>query len=336
MESDAPDLGLVFQTMIAYQRSAALKAAIEIDLFTAVGEGADTAAAIAERCNAAERGARILADCMTVYGFLGKQNDRYRLTPTAAVFLDRRSPGFVGSATSFLDSDMLVGAFRDVAAAVRQGGTAIPQGGTIAPEHPIWIEFNRSMAPLGAVTGQLLAERIGADEGRPWKVLDVAAGHGLFGITIAERNPNAEIVALDWANVLALAEENARKAGVAARFRALPGSALEVDYGAGYDLVLLTNILHHFDPSGCEVILRRSHAALKPGGRAVALEFVPDESRVTPPDAAVFSLVMLVTTPRGEAYTFSEYQRMFANAGFGKTELHPLPPSFQRVVIGTK
>src|SRR5260370_19569872 len=80
------------------------------------------------------------------------------------------------------------------------------------------------------------------------KVLDIAAGHGIFGITIAKQVPGAEIYALDWANVLAVALENATAMGVAGRYHVLAGSAFTVDMGSGYDAVLLTNFLHHFDP----------------------------------------------------------------------------------------
>ncbi|HYV56086.1 MAG TPA: hypothetical protein VE911_01015, partial [Candidatus Nitrosopolaris sp.] len=75
------------------------------------------------------------------------------------------------------------------------------------------------------------------------------------------------------------------------------------------------------------------HAALRPGGRAVTVEMIPDENRVTPPDPAAFALVMLAGTPGGDAYPFSAYQRMFQRAGFARSELHPLPPSFFRTVI---
>src|SRR5207247_7865107 len=116
---------------------------------------------------------------------------------------------------------------------------------------------------------------------------------------------------------------------------ALPisGSALEVDFGDGYDTILLTNILHHFDVAGCEQILRKVHRALAPGGRALTVEFVPDPSRVAPPEAAGFALTMLALTPAGDAYTFAEYERMFRNAGFARSELHDLAPSPQRAVI---
>jgi cyclopropane fatty-acyl-phospholipid synthase-like methyltransferase len=93
------------------------------------------------------------------------------------------------------------------------------------------------------------------------------------------------------------------------------------------------NFLHHFDPPTCERFLTRVRAALRPGGRAVIVEFVPNEDRVTPPEAATFSLVMLATTPSGDAYTFAEYERMLRAAGFARAELHALAPSPQQVVV---
>ena len=131
--------------------------------------------------------------------------------------------------------------------------------------------------------------------------------------------------------MLEVAKENAQKAGVADRYNTIEGSAFDVEFGSGYDLVLLTNFLHHFDPPTCETLLRKVHAALADGGRAVTLEFVPNEDRVTPPDAAGFSMMMLTGTPSGDAYTFAELERMVANAGFSRSTLHPLPPTINRL-----
>src|SRR5258708_34259931 len=87
----------------------------------------------------------------------------------------------------------------------------------------------------------------------------------MYGITVATKNPNAEIVALDWPNVLSVAQENAQKFGVADRFSVRPGSALEVEMGTGYASALLTNIFHHFDMPTCEKLMRRPRPAPKPG-----------------------------------------------------------------------
>ena len=324
---------LFFDTINAYQQSAALKAAIDLDLFTAIAEGRKSVQEIAEKCGASERGIRILSDYLTILGFLTKQDDRYHLTASSEVFLDRRSPAFIGGSVDFLLSPMLTEGFKDLAAAVRKGGTVISEEGTVSTENPIWVQFARAMASLQAMPAQLLANLVGVESKQRMKVLDIAAGHGLFGIALAQRNPNVEVTALDWAAVLEVAKENAEKAGVIDRYHLLAGSAFELDYGSDYDVVLITNFLHHFDPPTCEGFLKKVHGALAEGGRAVTLDFVPNEDRVSPPEAAKFSMVMLGSTARGDAYTFSEMERMFANAGFSRSELHMIPPAINQVVI---
>lgn len=331
-----PTPQLFFQAVIAYQRTEALKAAIELEVFTAIGEGKTTTEEIAARCGASERGVRILCDFLSIMSFLTKDGQRYSLTLDSTVFLDKRSPAYLGGSMEFLLSPMLIEGFKDLAAAVRKGGTVVSEQGTIAPEHPIWVKFARAMAPMMALPSQLMVKLVDEKADRKLKILDIAAGHGLFGIAFAKNNPQAEVVALDWPAVLEVAKENARNAGVADRYSTIEGSAFDVDYGSGYDLVLLTNFLHHFDLATCEKLLRKVHSALADGGRAVTLEFVPNEDRISPPDAAAFSVMMLGSTPAGDAYTFSELERMFANTGFARSELHPLPPSIQQVVISYK
>ena len=127
-----------------------------------------------------------------------------------------------------------------------------------------------------------------------------------------------------------------RKRDWANGIRPEPGSAFETELGDGYDYVLLTNIFHHFDQATCEKLMTRVHAALKDGGQAITLEFVPNEDRVSPPTAAMFSMVMLGSTDKGDAYTLSEYDKMFRNAGFSKTTLHQIPDMPQQVLVSEK
>ena len=331
-----PSPQLFFQTINAHQRTEALKAALELEVFTAIGEGNTTAAEIAKRCQTSERGMRILCDYLTIMEMLTKQGDRYGLTLDSATFLDKRSPAYLGSATEFLCSPMMFDNTKRIADAVRKGGTVMEDEGTVSNENPVWVKFARGMAPLMSMPAQLLAKLVDPQPARKLKILDIAAGHGLFGIAFATNNPEAEITAVDWKPVLEVAKENAQKAGVSGRYHTIEGSPFDVDFGTGYDLILLTNFLHHFDPSTNETLLRKVHAALADGGRAATLEFVPNEDRVTPPDSAAFSMIMLIGTPSGDAYTFSQLERMFASAGFSRSTLHPLPPTFQQVVVSEK
>jgi len=192
------------------------------------------------------------------------------------------------------------------------------------------------MAPFVAPVAQAMGEILSAGGSPVGRVLDIPAGHGLFGLEIALRQPQARVTAVDWVKVLEVAAENYRAKGVADRLERKPGNAFDVEFGAGYDLALLTNFLHHFDETTCISLLRKVHAALRPGGRVAAAEFVPDEGRVSPPMPASFSFIMLATTPSGDAYTYRELNRMFRAAGFGATQAHKLLPSPQTLVIATK
>jgi 2-polyprenyl-3-methyl-5-hydroxy-6-metoxy-1,4-benzoquinol methylase len=331
-----PNPVIIWETINAFQRTAALKAAEEIDLFTAIGEGADTVEAICERCQASSRGVRILCDYMAVIGLILKEDGKYRLTPTSAVFLDHRSPTSLGSTIKFLNNPTAIEAFAGLTEAVRRGTTQLPNGGATEPEFEEWVLFARSMTPLVTGPAEFVADVAASTRPAPDRVLDIAAGHGLYGIAVARKAPSAHIVALDWPKVLQVAKENARAAGVENRYRFLPGDAFTMDFGSGYDIVLLTNLLHHFTEPECESLLSRIHDAMNPGGRLLTLEFVPNEDRVTPPIAAAFSLIMLATTPGGDAFTVRQHERMLRAAGFTQVEVRDVPHSPQRLIVSTK
>jgi len=324
----------IFQAINGFHLSEAIRTAIELDVFTAVGAGHRTAAAIARECALAERGARILCDFLVVNGFLTKTAREYSLTEESATFLDRKSPTYLGTCSRFLLNDSLRKHFRDLPDAVRYGGAR--DGDDLSPNSPVWVDFARSMAPMMMMSSQGLARLVIGNDMRPLKVLDIAAGHGLFGIAVLRANPKARVTAVDWNSVLEVARENAEESGVADRYTSLPGSIFDVEIGDGYDLVLIPNFLHHFDASVNEKLLRKLHAALVPGGRIATLEFVPNEDHVSPPMPAAFALIMLAETPSGDAYTRAELETMMQNAGFGHHEFHPMPPSPHSVLISRR
>jgi 2-polyprenyl-3-methyl-5-hydroxy-6-metoxy-1,4-benzoquinol methylase len=326
--------GIVFEMIQAVQKTAALKAAIDLDIFRVVGEGRGNVTSIAKHANASERGIRILCDFMVINGVLTKEGDLYKHTPSSAAFLDPSSPACLASVAQFLGNDAMKEPLKDLAQVVRDGRTSLEGEGSVEPENPIWVQFAETMAPMMApMAGPLAAFVLERHEGQ-MRVLDIAAGHGLFGIEVAKQNKEARVTGLDWAPVLRVALKNAEKAGVQDRYEMLSGSAFEVDFGGPYDVVLLTNFLHHFDKQRCVELLKKVHGALKPGGSAATPEFVPNEDRVSPPMAAGFAMTMLATTVAGDAYTFSELEAMYEGAGFKDVKANPIPTSPHTIVIG--
>src|SRR5947208_2327491 len=162
-----PSPAFVFDTVNAFQRTEALRAAVDLDLFTHVAAGRHSAADVAAAAGADPRGVRILADYLTIMGLLVKAGERYELAPEAAAFLDRKSPAYLGGALEFLLAPELREAFRTLPGAVRRGGTAISAEGTVSPDNPVWVAFARAMGPVMQLPAELLAGLVGGDAGRP-------------------------------------------------------------------------------------------------------------------------------------------------------------------------
>jgi 2-polyprenyl-3-methyl-5-hydroxy-6-metoxy-1,4-benzoquinol methylase len=327
-----PNPGLVWDTMTAHQRSAALKAGIELGVFDALGDGPTTAAALAAKAGVAERGMRILCDYLTIHGLIAKAEGRYAHTPTSAVFLDSRSPASMAPTLPFLMNQKILAASAGLTETIRQGRTVLPTP-LAGEEVAEWVTFARSMQPMMAAAAEFIADHV-MSNGSPKKVLDVAASHGLFGMAVKRRAPGCELVVQDFPSVLEVTQENARAAGMAVT--PLPGSAFTIDLGAGYDAVLVTNLFHHFSPEDNIVLMKRFHAALRPGGQMLVLEMVPNEDRITPPAAASFSLMMLGNTAAGDAFTMAEYSQMLDASGFGARQVMDVPMSPQQLVVASR
>ncbi|CAN5376761.1 hypothetical protein BH10PSE7_BH10PSE7_22500 [soil metagenome] len=323
--------GPIVDAILGYQKTAAIKAAIALGLFTEIAAGTATAPALAAKTNTAERGIRILSDFLTVNGFLTKHGDRYALTPATAAFLDKRSPAYMGSVADFLSSPEMTNLFLDDPLSYIRNGGSVGLA-NMAADNPIWVKFAEAMVPFVGVSSKGLGEAVAALPKPPQKVLDIAAGPGLFGIAAAKAAPSAEIVAVDWQIVLELTKRHAGEAGVGARYRTITGSAFDVDWGTGYDLVLLPNFLHHFDHDTCVALLKKILASLNADGRVMVVEFMPNEDRVSPPFPAAFAFMMIGTTQKGDAYTERELAAMARDAGFAKVSAKPLPPSSSTLI----
>ena len=322
----------VFDIAMAYQRTAALIAAVKLDIFTLIGSNTLSVDNLASQTGASGRGLRILCDYLTVLGLLRKQDLHYSLTHTARTFLDASSPFARGGIVDFLAAPEMVDLlFKDPATYVRNGGSV--GLANVSPDHPVWVRYAKSMVPFAAANAKRVAAHVAGFSNPPYTVLDIAAGHGLYGIEVAKVVPEALVTAVDWAPVLTVANANAEAAGVADRFRMLAGSAMDLDWGSDFDLILLPNFLHHFDFDTCTALLRKAKASLASGGQTLGVEFVPNEDRVSPPISAMFAFWMLATTPGGDAYTTGDLDKMARKAGFRGATTSPLAPAPESLVI---
>jgi ubiquinone/menaquinone biosynthesis C-methylase UbiE len=322
----------VFDIATAYRKTAALIAAVKLDIFTAIGSETMSLEGLVSKTGASVRGLRILCDYLTVIGLLKKQDSRYLLTHIARSFLDESSPFAMGRSIEFLAAPEMLDLFlSDPAAYVRQGGSSgLAQ---VSPDNPIWVRFAKAMMPFAAPAAKRVAAHVSTFSEPPYTVLDIAAGHGLYGIEVAKAFPDTLVTAIDWAEVLTVAKANAEAAAVADRFRMVAGNALDLDWGGDFDLILLANFLHHFDFETCTSLLRKVRANLAAGGQALGVDFVPNEDRVSPPIPVMFAFQMLATTPGGDAYTTSELDTMAKSAGFRGARTRSLAPTPESLII---
>ncbi|HON59374.1 MAG TPA: class I SAM-dependent methyltransferase [Smithella sp.] len=321
----------MYDICLSYQKTAAMKAAVDLDIFTLIGDQCLTAERLSEVIGASPRGVRILCDFLCVMGFLEKMTNGYSLSLEAKRFLDRRSPYCLADVMGFYASNEIVAqVMNDPSSYVIRGGAwALPQ---VSPDNPIWEKFARSMIPFASVAAKRAALYVAKHAMRPKKILDVGAGHGLFGIEMGKRISDAVIVAVDGNNVLRLARQNADSAGLAARYKTIGGNAFDIDWGDQYDLVLLSNILHHFDQDGCVRLLNKAKDALSDDGAIFVIDIMPNLDRISPPEQAAFAFLMLATTLEGDAYTCDEFEQMAKKTGLVLMDSKKLLPTPQTLL----
>lgn len=340
-EQDAAGIepGALMALMQGALGAAALKTGIDLEIFTHIAHGADTAEKIAAAKRLPLRSTRILCDALVALRVLGKSAASYTLPAAVRMMLVKGSPGYIGGMAAVMGNPMLWREAARLTDVVRAGHTLLEDRSAEAEDNPFWQEFARGSRAMAQMTGPIVADLVApmfpADG--PKKILDIACGSGFYGFSALKRFPNAQLVSVDWPGVLKFAEANARQAGVAERVEFRPGDIFASDMGEGYDLVLAVNIYHHFAIEQCIALSRRLYAAAAPGGLLALVDMIPDEARAQARTALMFALTMLIWTRDGDAYTLSEYRRMLEAAGFKDVTLKAAPgPTSTQAVLARK
>lgn len=304
--------------------AAVLASAIELGVFRAIAEGASTAEAIGQKIGAPTRSTKVVLDCLVVSGLLTHNDGTYANTQVSGTFLVPGKPTYLGDATKVMANPMMWGAYARLADAVKAGGSVMEMHGE-TPEHPYWEAFAQGSGAMAGQGGRALAMYMGpwiASRGKNVRVLDVAAGSGLFGLSLAKR-PDVDVTLLDWPNVLAEARTWAKKMAVdESRVHYLEGNLFELDYGGPYDVIILSHIYHHFGEEQCQQLTDKVAAALAPGGRAVILDYLFDED-LKDTTATLFRVNMLLFTHSGTTYREVDYRRWIEASKLKVAEVRP-------------
>jgi ubiquinone/menaquinone biosynthesis C-methylase UbiE len=320
-----------------FANSQILDAAIEYDFFTIIHKGFQTTEAIASEAGTDPRATRIVLDSLPALAVIEKRDGKYFLTPMSDAFLVRGKPSYMGG-------------FRHVALALWDGmahlkeslktGKPLSRMDT-GTELQVWEKLILGIIPIAEPVARALCDILGIGSDRKGiRVLDIAGGSSIFGMTILSRDPSAQVTQLDWPNVNAVAKKLNRERALEDKIRFIDGdhhsAAIERTH---YDLVLASNFCRFESPKGNQELFAKAYAALKPGGHFVVNDFVPNEERTEPTFALRFSVYTLTHTPEGECWTLSQYSEWLKKAGFVSINTHVSIPGTlpgTTLVIATK
>ncbi len=326
--SDSPaPLGLqeIVELASAYYGSAALFAAIEHDLFSAVADlAADaTCEQIAAARNLDHRGARLLLDACVALGLLLKEGAVYANTEAGQLAL-------------------VDGAPHDLRGAIRYNRDVYPAWGKLseltrtgkpveAPTLHLGDDAARTRRFVMAMHGRALG--IGRaivpmlDLSGCHRLLDLAGGPGTYAVLMAQANPELNCETVDLPAVSAVAAELVVASDVADRVSCRAGDYHTDRYEPGaYDAVTIFGALHQESPEMIRDITRRAYEALRSGGRIFILDMMTDTTRTQPAFSALFAVNMALTTDNGWVFADEELHGWLGEAGFVEPVTRPVPP----------
>jgi len=331
------------QMIRGYMPSRCLLTALELDIFTAVGEGA-SAAQVGTKIGADARAAGMLLNALVALGLLSKSGEDYKNSSDSARFFvasskDNHRNGLLHIANIWHRWSTLTDAVR--------GGTRVSSDCNKRytdnlGDQPEWTrDFIAGMQRHAKDRAPLLVKALDLSASpspcpsNVRRVLDLGGGSGAYSIAFARTYPDVHCDILDVPEVVPLTAEYVQRAGVSSQVSLRAGDMLRDDFGSGYDIIMLNAICHMFSQEQNRSIFHRAHQALAPGGRLVVQDFILNPDKTGPQHAALFSLNMLVSTDSGASYSEPEYTGWMEAAGFTGISRINLPgPS--SLIVGTR
>jgi precorrin-6B methylase 2 len=291
-----------------------LEAAIRHRIFDLLDNGPKTVSAIQKETGASQRGLSAVMNALVGLDFLAKDKQGfYSLTPESSAFLVSTKPGFMGGMIRH-GSEQLIPKWIQLNETVATGrpATSVNRedlGGEF------FQQFVNDIFPLSYPAAQALSRHLLAD-GAALRVLDLAAGSGVWGIALAQGSEQVHVTAVDWPEVIPVTRKTVEKFGLAARFSFIEGDLLQVGFGKDHTLATLGHILHSEGSERSRQLLKKTFQALAPGGTIAIAEFLVNQDRTGPVNGLFFAVNMLVNTDHGDTWSFEEISAWLTEAGF--------------------
>jgi hypothetical protein len=315
----------ILRLVWAFAPPLVIDAAVRHRVFDVLAKRKSTLGELAQATGASSRGLAAIVGVLVGLGLLARDDaERYALTPESEAFLVSGQPGFLGGIFRHVSAQLAPNWLR-LADIVGSGKPAGPVG-LAAESAPYFAEFVEALFPNSYPSACALAAALDlAGLSGPFSVLDLGAGSGVWGIALAQASPHVTVRAVDWPEVLTVTRRVAERFGVGNRLTTVGGDLHEAELGGGHQVATLGQILHSEGVERSRALLRRTHAALAPGGTIAIAEFLVDADRRGPLSGLIFAVNMLVNTEAGDVYTFEEIAGWLTEAGFTNPRQLPVP-----------
>lgn len=331
VESGPPDPAHIMQTATAFWGSKVLLTAVELDLFSTLGEQAMTASELGERLGLHRRAWYDFFDALVALGFLERDGDgpdgRYRNTRETAAFLDKSSPTYIGGMPEMLNA-RLFGFWNHLGTALKTGK---PQSEVRVHGKSIFEELYSDTDRLGAFLSAMSGFQAGNfhalagkfDFSKYGTVSDIGGALGLLSSIVASHHPHLSFTTFDLPPVEPLARKHIEAAGLADRIQVVSGDFFEDDLPKA-DVITMGNILHDWNLEKKKVLIRKAYEALPEGGAFIAIENVIDDARRENAFGLLMSLNMLIELGDAFDYTGADFRSWCGEVGFTSFDLVPL------------
>jgi len=323
----------LMQFAFGYAPAIMISTAAELGVFDALETGPKSAPELAKAVDASERGLQMLTNALAAFEFLAKDGDRFSLTPESATYLVSSKPAYLGPLFRNLCSRQLPG-WLHLSDVVRTGRpTQDVAEGSQAEE--FFKELVPALFALNYSPAQALARALTFKPAQTPRILDLAAGSGVWGIAAAQQHPSARVTAVDLEGVIPVTRKTVERLGLEGRFDFISGDVLKADLGTGHTAAIVGHLLHGMGAKDSQQLIRRVADALAPGGTIAIAEYLVKKDRSGPPFSLIFAINMLVFTEKGDTFSFEEISSWLQEAGFENARLLEAPgPS--PLVLATK
>ena len=320
--------GKLMKVSGAYWESFPLHVAVELEVFTRIGEGSLSAEEIASRWRGDARSARMLLDAVAAMGLLEKKADKFSNTEAAKTLLIKTSPAYMGFAVKH--HHHLVSTWSKLSQAVKTGKPVRKRRRTKAElESFLMAMYNNASGLAPRITREI-------DLSHRRHLLDLGGGPGTYAIHFCQANPALSATVFDLPSTEPFAQKTIGRFGLSSRIGFQTGDYLHDAVLGTYDVAWLSQILHSMGPEDCRTVIEKAVSVLEPGGLILVHEFLLNDTHDGPLFPALFALNMLVNTEEGRSYSEGEVRDMLAKAGVRNIRRLPFRgPTDSGILSGT-